>query len=148
MILRSIKKEGIKINHTDKIFFNTAKQVSFLSDYNGPHLGCVCVDGRRIVTSGYNAMKTNPTQRKYNRFRDFNECYPARVHAEVSALNSLIGKDIDFSKMKLYVYREHKNGTLAMARPCKSCMALIKALGIKKICYTTEDGYAEEKLNT
>jgi deoxycytidylate deaminase len=134
------------MKRSDRVFFNMARQVSFLSDYHGPHMGCVCVDGHRVVTSGHNAMKTNPMQHRYNRFRDFDPKYPARVHAEVSALNSLIGKEVDFSKLTLYVYREHKDGSPAMARPCKSCMALIKNLGIKKVFYTTDDGFAEEKI--
>ena len=41
-------------------------------------------------------------------------------------------KDIDFHNLKLFVYRELKDGSIAMARPCPSCMALIKDLGIKK----------------
>ena len=44
------------------------------------------------------------------------------------------------------MYREHKDGTLAMARPCSRCLAVIKSLGIRKIKYTTEDGYASETL--
>ena len=39
-----------------------------------------------------------------------------------------------------------KKGGLGMARWCPACMAALKSLGIKKICYTTDDGYAEEKL--
>lgn len=33
-----------------------------------------------------------------------------------------------------------------MARPCPSCMAAIKDIGISHIYYTTNDGYAYEKL--
>ena len=33
-----------------------------------------------------------------------------------------------------------------MARPCPSCMAAIKDLGIKNIYYTTNDGYSYERL--
>ena len=48
-------------------------------------------------------------------------------------------KDIDFHNLKLFVYRELKDGSIAMARPCPSCMALIKDLGIKKIYYNQMD---------
>jgi deoxycytidylate deaminase len=54
--------------------------------------------------------------------------------------------DIDFSKVELYVYRELRNGKMAMSRPCEACMAVIKKMGIKKIHYTTPDGFATEKL--
>lgn len=33
-----------------------------------------------------------------------------------------------------------------MARPCLSCMAAIKDIGIKDIYYTTNDGYSYERL--
>lgn len=46
----------------------------------------------------------------------------------------------------LYLYRENKLGELAMCRPCKECMSFIRACAIKKIYYTTYDGYAEEYL--
>ena len=34
-----------------------------------------------------------------------------------------------------------------ISRPCPSCMAAIKDLGIKDIYYTTNDGFAHEKIN-
>ena len=33
-----------------------------------------------------------------------------------------------------------------MARPCPSCMAAIRDLGIRDIYYTTNDGYVYERL--
>lgn len=54
--------------------------------------------------------------------------------------------DIDFSKIKLYVYREDLNDNLAICRPCNACMKAIKDLGIKTIYYTTNEGYVKESL--
>lgn len=34
-----------------------------------------------------------------------------------------------------------------MSRPCPRCMELIKEQGIKKICYTTNDGYVDERIS-
>ena len=99
------------------------------------------------MSSGYNSNKTNPTQQRYNYYRNIDVHFPAKVHAEVSALNSLIGKkEIDFARLKVFVYRELCDGTLALARPCPSCLQLIRDLGITKIFYTTKDGFAEEHL--
>lgn len=61
----------------------------------------------------------------------------------MSALIPLINKE-DLSRASIYVYRQLKDGSLGMCRPCKACMALIKNLGIRKVYYTTYDGYAEE----
>ena len=65
----------------------------------------------------------------------------------VGTYEMLRQRDIDFSKVEIYTHRRRANGSLSMARPCPSCMALIKDLGIKKIWYTTEDGYACEFVN-
>jgi deoxycytidylate deaminase len=73
------------------------------------------------------------------------EC-PGRVHAEVSALLPLMKSGIDLSNATLYVHRQHKDGTLAMARPCEGCMRLIRQLKIRRIRYTTGYGYAKEDL--
>ena len=71
---------------------------------------------------------------------------PPRSHAEVNLLRKIRFLDIDFSRVSVYIYRELKNGELGMARCCPACMAALKSLGIKKICYTTDDGYAEERI--
>lgn len=135
------------MTNSDLTFFNIAREISYLSDYKRARLGAVVVEGKHIVSTGHNSNKTNPTQARYNIYRKIDKTYPARVHAEVSALNSLIGKkEIDFSRLRLFVYREWKDGTRAMARPCPSCMALIKDLGIRKIYYSTPEGFVEEVL--
>ena len=132
---------------SDKKFFEVARGVSQLSDFSRIKIGCIVVDGKRILSSGYNSNKTNPTQQRYNYYRNIDLHFPAKVHAEVSALNSLIGKkEIDFARLKVFVYRELCDGTLALARPCPSCLQLIRDLGITKIFYTTKDGFAEEHL--
>ena len=99
---------------------------------------------------GCNLSKTSPVQKKYNRERNYSinasflrtNC----LHAEVNCLNKIKNLDIDFSRANLFVYREHKDGTTALARPCKACRAFAKDLGIKHIFYTTEDGYAYERI--
>lgn len=54
--------------------------------------------------------------------------------------------DINFTKVKLYIYRIRKDRDFGMSKPCDSCMAAIKDLGIRQIYYTTDDGYVFEKL--
>ena len=134
------------LTNSQKSFFDIAKKVSELSTFHRKNvkIGCLIVSGHRIISSGYNSDKTNPIQKKYNRLR-FSEDTPHRLHAEVSALLPLLNnKDIDFSKVKIFTYREKADHSLGKSRPCKSCMALIKDLGIKHIYYTTDDGYCHE----
>ena len=132
-------------------FFKEAKKESLLSEYNGQHLGAVAVYGDKVILAkAHNSNKTNTTQYFYNRYRVEQKSNimskPARSHAEVNLLRKIKFLDIDFSRVSVYIYRELKNGELGMARCCPACMAALKSLGIKKICYTTDDGYAEEKL--
>ena len=132
-------------------FFKEAKKESLLSDYDGQHLGAVAVYGDKVILAkAHNSNKTNTTQYFYNRYRVEQKSNimskPARSHAEVNLLRKIKFLDIDFSRVSVYIYRELKNGELGMARCCPACMAALKSLGIKKICYTTDDGYAEEKL--
>lgn len=132
-------------------FFREAKKESFLSDYDGQHLGAVAVYGDKIILAkAHNSNKTNTTQYFYNRYRIEQKSNimskPPRSHAEVNLLRKIRFLDIDFSRVSVYIYRELKNGELGMARCCPACMAALKSLGVKKICYTTDDGYAEERI--
>lgn len=132
------------LTKTHKAYFEAAKAVSKLSKCNYTHIGSVAVYNHKIISSGYNSDKTDPLQKKFNIYR-FTEESPASLHAEIRCLKPLMGnKSIDFSKVTLYVYREYKNGELAMARPCKSCEKLIRTLGIKKVYYTHNNGYVFE----
>lgn len=132
-------------------FFKEAKKESLLSDYNGQHLGAVAVYGDKVILAkAHNSNKTNTTQYFYNRYRIEQKSNimskPPRSHAECNLYRKIRFLDIDFSRVSVYIYRELKNGKLGMARCCPACMEALKSLGIKKICYTTDDGYAEEKL--
>ena len=132
-------------------FFKEAKKESLLSDYDGQHLGAVAVYGDKVILAkAHNSNKTNTTQYFYNRYRIEQKSNimskPPRSHAEVNLLRKIRFLDIDFSRVSVYIYRELKNGELGMARCCPACMAALKSLGIKKICYTTDDGYAEERI--
>ena len=69
-----------------------------------------------------------------------------KLHAEINCLNQIRHLDINFSQVKLYIYRIRKDQPFGLSRPCLSCMAAIKDLGIRDIYYTTNDGYAYEKL--
>lgn len=136
------------MTNKDITFFNIAKNMSKLSTWKNKKysIGCIITYKHRIISSGFNQDKTSPIQKKYNKER-FSDDTLHSLHAEISALIPLIKQsNINFSKINLYTYREKKNGLLGNSKPCKSCMKLIKDLGIKNIFYTTDDGYTEEKL--
>lgn len=130
--------------------FEIAKNEMNNSDFSGnAHIGCAVYYKGNIIAKGFNSNKTSPVQERYNVYRYRNEgdrYYPAKNHAEISTLKKIRNLDIDFSKVRVYTYRELKDGKIANSRPCPSCLAFIKQLGIKQIYYTTNDGYAKEKL--
>ena len=130
---------------TERAYFSAAKAISELSDHKHK-IGATVVLKHRIVSSACNSdCKTHPLQKQYNKYR-FSEDSPHKCHAELSALVPLIKDGVDLSNASIFTYRQHRNGDLACARPCKSCMALIKDCGIRHIFYTTEDGFAREDL--
>lgn len=128
-----------------RAYFEAAKSASKLSDFPRVKIGAVVVYKHKIISTGHNTRRTEPIQKKLNIYRftdDANHC----AHAEVAALKPLIGrKDIDFKNVELYVYREYKNGALAMSKPCASCNALIRSLGIRYIYYTGNQSYVYEE---
>lgn len=136
----------MKLTKSHRAYFEAAKAVSELSDFKQQHIGCVAVSGHKIISSGYNSCKTNPMQKRLNIHR-FEADTPATIHSELACLLPLIKrKDIDFSNVTLYIYREYKSGDLALARPCASCEALIKSLGIRNIYYTGNNSYINEEI--
>ena len=128
----------------ERVHFNAAKAVAELSDHK-QKIGCVVTIGRRIISSGHNSKtKCHAVQAKMDK-EMFGEESLGPLHAEVDALLPLVRRGTDLSNASIYVYREHKNGVLACARPCARCEQLIKECGIRRVHYTIENGIAEEK---
>ena len=135
---------------SDTHLFKMARACSLQSDYCGSaRIGCVAVYKGSVLAKGFNSDKTHTIQSRYNvmRYKDIGNRYlPSKIHGELAVLQKIKYLDIDFSRVHIYVYRELKDGTMAMARPCPACMTAIKEMGIKHIHYTTECGYAVERI--
>lgn len=95
-------------------------------------LGCVIAQKNRPVALGFNSMnKTDPkTQSKYN-FRH------AESHAIIGTPENLL------TNSSLYVARIGARGRLLLAKPCEYCQRLIDESKIKRVYYSTEDGWVE-----
>ena len=132
----------------DYKYFQKAKQVAAISDFTKIHVGCVAVYQGSVIGIGCNSNKTHPRQNYYNRYRVTDNTYfVPKLHAEISCINSIRNLDINFSKVKLYIYRIRHDQDYGISRPCPSCMAAIRDIGIKDIYYSTDDGFAYERLN-
>ena len=134
------------LRNVDYRYFNKARQVASISDFSKIHLGCIAVYQGQVIGIGFNTNKTHPVQKFYNRYREPSDYILPKLHAEISCINQIKHLDINFSKVKLYIYRIRKDQPFGLSRPCPSCMAAIKDLGIRDVYYTTNDGYAYEKL--
>ncbi len=138
-------------------WFQFAKSVSKFSDYNKKniHIGAILVYKGKILADGWNTKKTNPMQYHYNKYREDNsngrnynsdECLPC-VHAEMKCLiDTKDIKNIDWSKVSIFIYRGHDGKTLN-CKPCKACSKALKDRGINNIYYTTELGFNYERRN-
>ena len=134
------------LSKSDYKYFAKAKRIAAISDYHKIHIGCVAVYQGNVIGIACNTNKTHPTQKYYNRFREESDVLMPKLHAEINCINQIKHLDINFSKVKLYIYRIRNDKPYGMSRPCPSCMAAIKDLGIRDIYYTTNDGYVYEKL--
>lgn len=135
------------LSKTDIKYFNKAREIAEISDFSNIHIGCVAVYQGNIIGVGFNTHKTHPIQKYYNRYREKdNGKFMPKLHAEINCLNSIRHMNIQFSKVKLYIYRPRVSKLYGICRPCPSCMAAIHDLGIKHIYYTTDFGFAYEKL--
>ena len=135
-----------QLTRRQRSFFESAKAVSILSDHPNFHLGCVIVEGSRIISSGCNSVtRCSLIQRKLDN-NQFGGEHRGACHAETAALLPLIRQRDDLTSCTAYLYRSHKDGSIAMSRPCSRCMSLMRAVGIRRVFFTVEDGYAVEDI--
>lgn len=134
------------ITKNDYRYFDKAKQTASTSDYYKTHIGCVAVYQGSIIGIGCNCNKTHPIQKKYNIYRKPSDYMLPKLHAEINCINSIKNLDVNFAKVKLYIYRIRWDQPFGLSRPCPSCMGAIKDLGIRDIYYTTNEGYVYERI--
>lgn len=119
-------------------YFRLAKNISKFSDHR-VRVGAV-IAKKKPVGAASNKAKTHPRfANPYNSLRN-------SIHAEIRAIINC-GMD-NIKGSYIYVYRQHKNGTPAFARPCPNCLTILKEYGIRKVYFTTEEFpyYQEERL--
>lgn len=133
-----------------KHYFNLARNACYYSDNHRARLGSVIVYKNKVISIGWNVEnKTNPLQEEYNRLREYDidvNKTKSSIHAEFAAMLKIKHMNIEFNKINLFVYRIRKDESIGNARPCAACMGFAKKLGIKNIYYTTNDGWAYERI--
>lgn len=104
--------------------FRLAKNASKYSDHRVKVGACVVKNGTP-VSVGFNTCKTHP---------QYTGGKVKSLHAEIRAI---IHSATDLDGGTIYIYRQHKDETPALARPCELCQSVIKDAGIKWMVYTT-----------
>lgn len=115
-------------------FFLLARNESICSDHR-TKMGAVLTRRGIVINTGRNsASKTHPEARGHTQY----------VHAELAAV---IGIDRSLiAGGTMWVYRTHRDNSLALAKPCRNCMEVLRMVGIRMVIYTTEEGFTCEKL--
>ena len=135
-----------QLNRRQRSFFESAKAASILSDHPNFQLGCVIAEGARIISSGCNSVtRCSLIQQKLDN-NTFGGEHRGACHAETSALLPLVRRRTDLSSCTAYLWRSHKDGSLAISRPCSRCMSFMRAVGIRRVYFTVEGGYAVEDI--
>ena len=142
--------DSLPLMARDYKFFEYAKKAALESDFKTT-LGAVAVYNGKVVASAASSSKTHSLQAKYNIYRQFEingaDCLP-KVHAEVKLISKLRRvPNIDFRRVAIYIYRICKSRPHGLARPCRACLQAIKDMNIRNLFYTTDFGYAHERIN-
>lgn len=96
-------------------------------------VACYIENGTIIM--GVNQKKTSSVGYRHGHRNFF-------IHAESACLSRID----DASNGTLYIYRENMHGEISLARPCLYCLSFLKEKNVRKIVYSTPDGFAKEKL--
>ena len=101
-------------------------------------VGALLLNKSKVVVSATNLeTKSHPLQAKFATRAGLSE--KIYLHAEISALVKC--KD---ECDTIVVARINSENKLRNARPCPICQLALEEAGIKKICYTTDEGFLYE----
>lgn len=98
-------------------------------------MAAVIKDKKNTISFGLNQTKTHPLQARYGKNK-----HSICLHAEIDAIRNA-PKNSDLRGTSLFVARSLKNGSRALAKPCKGCEKAIKDYGITRVIYTTSEGF-------
>lgn len=115
-------------------FFKLAKKMSYKSTHNKHKIGGVLVKKSKIISLGFNKSKTHT--KSTHLFK--------HIHCELDCILGISKEEL--LGASIYLYRQNKDGTVAMSRPCKWCYEMLKEAGIKTVYYTDCGNFKKEDI--
>lgn len=136
----------IKNKKHEKIMNILARVAVDLNPVGSAKIASCLVIKNQIVSFGYNQKKTHPLQAKFGKN---SECI--YLHSEIDSIkNALRFVSVDdLKKATLYICRvkhnveNHKILQYGLSKPCSGCANAIDTFGIKKVVFSTDNGYIE-----
>ena len=123
--------------------YQIARVASRNGDYPRNQTGAVAVYHNKVLAVGWNSTKTSSLQARYNKARGF-DGYATKpsIHAEMMVVNKIKYLDIDFGKIKFFVWRGREEPQIS--KPCAACEKAMRDLGICHVYYTGNNSYIKE----
>ena len=127
----------------------SARDEALKADFYSAKVGCVIVYKNHIIGSGYNQVKTDPTQKLYNQtYRQWTNCEESSatcghtIHAEIAALKSIsysVAQNAKRKELSAYIYRVAPGlpNYTGLSLPCEACAHALQDFGISTVYYTT-----------
>lgn len=120
---------------------NKAVETAEKSNYYPYKIGSVIFKGKRILSCGFNAIRScSSIADKYRKTYE-------SLHAEQHAIMQIKNKNL-LHNASMIIIRINLSGNLSLARPCRMCMKSILFFHLKEIYYSDRKGQIIlEKLN-
>lgn len=114
-----------------------ATKAAHESKFRRARVGAVVVSGNRVLSVGHNRIG-------YSKYLS-NRPYRESIHAEMQAVLELLKtrRQAELIGATVYVSRISRSGKPRLAKPCKYCFDLLRAVGVSHVVFTTNEGVAE-----
>ena len=123
---------SINVSRTMMQHYQLAMKIANLSTCHFP-MGCIIVKGSRVLSIGYNTIRTHPKQNTYG-------AHCISIHAELSAI---LSSQCSIKGSTIYVARVNGRKT---SKPCKACYDYMYEAEISKMVYYDGNQIVIEKV--
>lgn len=134
------------ISDNEARYIEVATRVAAESEHSEYYHGGVLVKGGSIIQSSPNK---NRYCRFAGRFLKVSKATSGKEHRPTlhAELGCILGLDRSMTKgSTIYVVRVGKDGDLKLSRPCEMCEAALAFCGVRRVIYSTPDGFEKMRL--